>query len=145
VSGGPTLTLAALKQWLPTLVRRAPYLVSAYVIPGRVPAPTREATMLGVTSVNRCRACARVHERWGRAVGLQVRDPLRFTSGEAEAYAYGQALAIEGPHPVGPPAGLSPRHRRELEAAGVLMELANLAGNRMPARTIFTGSTTVPD
>jgi len=135
VSRGPTLTLAALKQWLPTLVRRAPYLVSAYVIPGRVPAPTREATMLGVTSVNRCRACARFHERWGRAVGLQVQDPLRFTSGDAAAYAYGQALAIEGPRSARSPDGLSSRHRRELEATGVLMQLANLAGNRfLPER-----------
>ena len=130
MSGGPVLTRAALRRWLPTLMRRAPDLVSAYVIPGRVPAPTREATMLGVTSVNRCGACARFHERWGRAVGLQVHDPLRFAPREAEAYAYGQALAIEGPHSLGPPAALGPRQRRELEGAGVLMELANLAGNR---------------
>jgi AhpD family alkylhydroperoxidase len=135
VSGGPVLTGAALKRWLPTLVRRTPYLVSAYVIPGRVPAPTREATMLGVTSVNQCRACARFHERWGRAVGLRVHDPLGFTSGDAAAYAYGQALAIEGPRSARSPGGLSSRHRRELEATGVLMQLANLAGNRfLPER-----------
>ena len=129
------LTRAALRRWLPALVRRAPYLVSAYVLPGRVPAPTRESTMLGVTSVNGCRACARFHERWGRAVGLPVHDPLGFTSGDAAAYAYGQALAIEGPRSVRTPDGLSTRHRRELEATGVLMQLANLAGNRfLPER-----------
>lgn len=129
------LALAEVRRWLPTLARRFPYLVPAYLVPGRVPARTREATMLGVTSVNRCRACARVHERWGRAVGLRVQDPLRFAPGEAHAYAYGQALAIEGPRSVIPPAGLDARHRRELEAAGVLMELANLAGNRfLPER-----------
>jgi AhpD family alkylhydroperoxidase len=126
----PTLTLSAMRRWLPTLVRRAPYLVSAYLIPGRVPATTREATMLGVTSVNRCRACARFHERWGRAVGLQVDDPHAFTSGDAAAYAYGRALAIEGPRSARSPRGLSARHGRELEATGVLMQLANLAGNR---------------
>lgn len=126
----PTLTRAALRQWLPVLLRRLPDLVSAYVVPGRVPASLREATMLGVTSVNRCRACARFHERWGRAVGLPVDDPLGFTTGEAGAYAYGQALALEGPRSAGPPDDLSPRHGRELEAAAVLMQLANLAGNR---------------
>jgi AhpD family alkylhydroperoxidase len=131
----PTLTLSGLRRWLPTLVRRAPYLVSAYVIPGRVPAPTREATMLGVTSVNRCQACARFHERWGRAVGLPVHDPLGFTSGDAAAYAYGQAVAIEGPRAARPPDGLRSRHRRELEATAVLMQFANLAGNRfLPGR-----------
>ena len=59
----PTLTLGALRYWLPSLAWRAPDLVSAYLLPGRVPARTREATMLGVSSVNPCRACARVHER----------------------------------------------------------------------------------
>ena len=129
-SGRPTLTLAALRQWLPVLARRTPQLVSAYLLPGRVPASTREATMLGVTSVNRCRACANVHERWGRAAGLPVHDPAGFSPGDAAAYAYGQALALGGPRSASPPADLAPRHRRELEAAGVLMQLANLAGNR---------------
>jgi SAM-dependent methyltransferase len=86
--------------------------------------------MLGVTSVNQCPACARVHERWGRAAGLPVEDPIRFADDEASAYAYGQALAIEGPGAATPSPMLSPRHRRELEAAAVAMELANLAGNR---------------
>jgi AhpD family alkylhydroperoxidase len=128
--GRPALTGAGLRRWLPALVRRSPYLVSAYMVPGRVPARTREATMLGVTSVNRCRACARIHERWGRAVGLQVHDPCGFTSGDADAYAYGQALAIEGLRSVRPPDGLRRRHRRELETVAILMQLANLAGNR---------------
>ena len=126
----PVLTRAALRQWLPSLVRRAPYLVSAYVIPGRVSGRMREATMLGVTSVNRCRACTRVHERWGRGVGLEVHDPLGFASDEAGAYAYGQGLATGGLASAQSPDGLSLRHRRELEAVGVLMQLANLAGNR---------------
>ena len=131
----PTLTRAALRQWLPALRRRTPDLVSAYLLPGRVPASIREATMLGVTSVNRCCACARVHERWGRAVGLAVHDPIGFTAGEAAAYAYGQALAVEGPRSASPSVDLSRRHGRELEAVGVLMQLANLAGNRfLPER-----------
>jgi len=41
--------------------------------------------MLGVTSVDRCRACARVHERWGTAVGLDVGDPLGFLPGEGRS------------------------------------------------------------
>jgi AhpD family alkylhydroperoxidase len=131
----PALTADALRRWLPVLAQRLPDLVSAYLLPGRVAARSREATMLGVTSVNRCRACARVHERWGRAVGLPVQDPLGFTRDEAAAYAYGQALALEGPGAARPPEGLSARHRRELEAAGALMQLANLAGNRfLPER-----------
>ena len=133
--GRPTLTRTALRRWLPLLAQRTPDLVSAYVVPGRVPARTREATMLGVTSVNQCRACARVHERWARAAGLPVGDPLGFAREEAAAYAYGQALALDGPRATTPPAGLSRRHRRELEAAGVLMQLANLTGNRfLPER-----------
>lgn len=133
--GRPMITAAALRQWLPVLVRRMPHLMSAYLLPGGVPASTREATMLGVTSVNRCRACASVHERWGRAAGLPVHDPASFGPADAAAYAYGQALAIRGPRAASPPTDLSPRHRRELEAAGILMELANLAGNRfLPER-----------
>jgi AhpD family alkylhydroperoxidase len=112
------------------LVRRLPYLVTAYLVPGRVPPRVREAAMLGVTSVNRCPACARVHERWGRAAGLPVEDPLGFARDEASAHTYGQRLAIEGPEAATPPFMLSLRHRRELEAAGVAIELANLAGNR---------------
>ncbi|MEO8571425.1 MAG: class I SAM-dependent methyltransferase [Chloroflexota bacterium] len=126
----PTLTAGALRRWSPALARRAPDLLSAYMVPGRVGPPLREATMLGVTSINRCRACARVHQRWGRAVGLEIDDPRGLESGEAAAYAYGQALALDGPRTASPPVSLSPRHRRELEAAGVLMQLANLAGNR---------------
>ena len=130
----PTLTAVALRHWLPPLARRAADLLSAYIGPGRVSGRLREATMLGVTSVNRCRACARVHERWGRAVGLAVDRPDRFAPDEAAAYAYGQALALQGPGAASPPAGLSARHRHELEAVGIAMELANLAGNRfLPA------------
>ncbi len=130
----PTLTAAALRRWLPALARRAPDLLSAYLMPGRVGPQLREATMLGVTSVNRCDACARVHRRWGRAVGLEVEDPRGFDATEAAAYAYGQALALGGPRTAMPPPGLSPRQRRELEAAAVLMQLANLAGNRFLPR-----------
>jgi AhpD family alkylhydroperoxidase len=142
--GRPTLTRLALRRWLPALARRSPDLVTAYLLPGRVAARSREATMLGVTSVNRCRACARVHERWGRAVGLGVGDPLGFTRSEAAAYRYGQALALDGPRSARPPDGLSARHERELEAAGILVQLANLAGNRFlperePGRRILIG------
>ena len=130
----PRLSASALARWLPALVRRSPYLASAYLVPGRVAPGVREATMLGVTSVNRCAACARVHDRWGRAAGLPVGDPVSFGAREAAAYVYGQALAIEGPATAAPPA-LRTRHRREIEAAGILMELANLAGNRfLPER-----------
>jgi hypothetical protein len=45
--GRPMITVAALRQWLPVLARRTPHLVSAYLLPGRVPASMREATMLG--------------------------------------------------------------------------------------------------
>jgi SAM-dependent methyltransferase len=93
----------------------------------------REATMLGVTSINRCTACELVHARWSRAVGLR-RD--RMSPAEASAHAYGQAIALAGPAQAEPPAGLGARHRRELEAAAILMQLANLAGNRfIPAST----------
>jgi AhpD family alkylhydroperoxidase len=85
--------------------------------------------MLGVTSVNQCAACARVHERWAQGVGLPA-DPLGFEPAEAAAYAYGQGLAALGPRMASPPHTLPARHRRELEAAALLMELANLAGNR---------------
>lgn len=83
--------------------------------------------MLGVTSVNRCKACQTVHERWGRGVGLRV-DGL--SPAEAAAYAYGQQLAMGGPVGARPPAEMSRRHQRELEATAILMELANLTGNR---------------
>jgi AhpD family alkylhydroperoxidase len=133
--GRPMVTSASLQLWLPLLVWRMPHLVSAYLLPGRVPASMREATMLGVTSVNRCRACARVHEQWGRAAGLPVHDPASFGPADAAAYAYGQRLAVTGPRAASPPADLAPRHRRELEAAGTLMQLANLTGNRfLPER-----------
>jgi SAM-dependent methyltransferase len=86
--------------------------------------------MLGVTSINRCEACEAVHGRWAAAVGLRVDD---FTPGEAAAYAFGQGVAVSGPRAAQPPSNLSTRHRRELMAVSVLMELANLSGNRFAA------------
>jgi len=85
--------------------------------------------MLGVTSVNRCRACDRVHRRWGRVVGVRFDGPEGLRADETTAYAYGQAMASRGPG-LAHPDGLSRRHGRELEAAAITMELANLAGNR---------------
>ena len=132
---GPKLSATTLRRWLPALVRRVPQLVSAYFFPGRVSARLREATMLGVTSINRCRACDRVHQQWARAVGLRIGGPARFAPDEAAAYAYGQAIAVGRPRSVPPPSGLSLRHGQELEAAAILMELASLAGNRfLPER-----------
>ena len=83
--------------------------------------------MLGVTSINRCEACQAVHGRWAHRIGLHV-DHIE--AAEASAYDFGQRLAMSDDGPVQPPAGLSRRHRRELLAAALLMELANLAGNR---------------
>lgn len=131
----PKLTTTALRRWLPTIVRRLPDLFSAYLVPGRVSPRLREAAMLGVTSINRCAACDLFHRRWARAAGLRMDDLRALAPDEAAAYAYGQALAMTGPRGVEPPPALSGRHRRELEAAGVAMELANLAGNRfLPVR-----------
>ena len=126
----PKLTATALRRWLPALLRRTPNLASAYLVPGRVAPRLREATMLGVTSVNRCRACDRVHRTWARATGLTIDDPLGLAPDAAAAYAYGRAIAIGGPWSAPTPAELGRRHARELEAAAILMELANLAGNR---------------
>ena len=125
-SARPRLTTRALRRWLPPLARHLPDLASAYVVPGRVRPSVREATMLGVTSVNRCGACQAVHGRWSRHAGLRLDD---MSPAEALAFAYGQQVAVSGPDTQPPPA-LSRRHRRELAASAVLMELANLAGNR---------------
>jgi AhpD family alkylhydroperoxidase len=125
-SNRPRLTARAVQRWLPQLARRAPDLLSAYLLPGRLPPRTREAAMLGVTSMNRCRACEAVHQRWGRSVGLR---PDELSPAEASAYAFGQDLAVAGPR-ARPPVEMSPRHRRELTATAIVMELANLAGNR---------------
>ena len=123
----PKLTSRALRRWVPPLVRHLPAVASAYLLPGRVSPRIREAAMLGVTSINRCEACEAVHGRWAAGIGLQ-RDAL--TPDEAAAYAFGQDLAVSGPHGAQPPSGLSRRHRRELMASSIFMELANLAGNR---------------
>ena len=125
----PKLTSRALRRWMPPLVRHLPALASAYLLPGRVPPRIREAAMLGVTSINRCEACEAVHDRWAKDVGLQ-RDA--FTPGEDAAYAFGQRVAASGPHEA-PPVEWRSRHRRELVAVSILMELANLAGNRFLA------------
>jgi AhpD family alkylhydroperoxidase len=129
-TGRPRLTARAMRRWVPPLARHAPALLTAYLLPGRVPPSVREAAMLGVTSINRCEACEAFHGRWAREVGLQ-RD--RMTADEAAAYAFGQQVAVSGPDGVSPPPGMSRRHRRELLAAALLMELANLAGNRFLA------------
>ena len=128
---GPVLTARALRRWLPPLARWSPDLLTAYFVPGRLSPRVREAAMLGVTSVNRCTACQAVHDRWGRAVGL---DAGRLSPDEAAAFAFGQELAVAGPGGARPPDNLEARHRRELEATAIAMELANLAGNRMEAR-----------
>jgi len=129
-SARPRLTARALCRWLPPLARHLPDLASAYLVPGRVRPSVREAAMLGVTSVNRCEACQAVHDRWSRHAGLRLDD---MSPAEALAFAYGQQIAVSGPAALLPPA-LSRRHRRELAASAVLMELANLAGNRFLPR-----------
>jgi len=53
--------------------------------------------MLGVTSINRCEACNRVHQRLARATGLVIDDLGALAPDEAAAHAYGQALAVAGP------------------------------------------------
>ena len=107
----PKLAIAAVRRWLPWLVRRSPYLATGYLVPGRVDPRLREATMLGVTSVNQCVACQRVHERWGAKVGLPAREPETFPAEAAAAYRYGQALAALGPQGAFPAPGSSRRHR----------------------------------
>jgi SAM-dependent methyltransferase len=93
--------------------------------------------MLGVTSVNRCEACEAFHGRWARGIGLRM-DAL--SPDEAAAYELGQRVAISGPDHAQPPVQFSPRHRRELVAVSILIELANLAGNRFLApRTAAPG------
>jgi AhpD family alkylhydroperoxidase len=126
----PRLTSRALRRWAPPLIRSVPALVSAYLLPGRVPPPAREAAMLGVTSINRCGACEAFHGRWARRVGLQLDDP---SAEEAAAYEFGQRVAMAGPEHPRPPMHLSGRHQRELLAVSILMELANLSGNRFLA------------
>jgi AhpD family alkylhydroperoxidase len=125
----PRLTSRALRRWVPPLVRHAPSLATAYLLPGRVSPRTREAAMLGVTSINRCEACEAVHGRWAEEMGLRLDD---LSPAEAAAYAFGQRVAVSGPG-VTPPAAMRERHRRELLAASILMQLANLAGNRFLA------------
>ena len=138
----PKLTSRALRRWVAPLVRHAPSLASAYLLPGRVSPRTREAAMLGVTSINRCEACEAVHDRWATGVGLR-RDA--FTTDEAAAYAFGQRVAVSGPHEAQPPEGMSRRHRRELMAVSVLMELANLSGNRFLTPRVAAPSLQVGD
>jgi SAM-dependent methyltransferase len=87
--------------------------------------------MLGVTSVNRCEACEAFHGRWAKGVGLRLDD---LSADEAAAYEFGQQVAIIGPEHAQPPMQLAARHRRELLAVAILMELANLSGNRFLSR-----------
>ena len=127
----PKLTSRALRRWMPPLARHLPALATAYLLPGRVPPRTREAAMLGVTSINRCEACEAVHVRWATGVGLQL-DAL--SPDEAAAYEFGQRVAVSGPHTAPAPREMRSRHRRELMAVALFIELANLAGNRFLAR-----------
>lgn len=127
----PMLTTRALRRWVPPLIRHLPGLASAYLFPGRLPPATREAAMLGVTSVNRCEACEAFHGRWARGVGLQLDD---LSADEAAAYEFGQRVAIAGPEHAQSPMQFVARHRRELLAVSILMELASLTGNRFLAR-----------
>jgi AhpD family alkylhydroperoxidase len=126
----PMLTTRALRRWVPPLVRSLPSLLSAYLLPGRVPPRVREAAMLGVTSINRCEACEAFHGRWARGVGLQLDD---LSADEAAAFEFGQQVAVVGPEDPRPPVRLRARHRRELLAVSILMELGNLSGNRFLA------------
>jgi AhpD family alkylhydroperoxidase len=133
----PKLTSRALRRWVPPLATQSPWLLSAFLVPGRLPPRLREAAMLGVTSINRCAACEAVHGRWADRIGLRL-DDLR--PDEASAYEFGQRVAASDAGPMTPPAGLTSRHVREMRAAAILMELANLAGNRFLApRSTTTG------
>ena len=125
------LTTRALRRWVPPLVRHIPALATAYLLPGRVQPSIREAAMLGVTSINRCEACEAFHGRWARSVGLQLDD---LSASEAAAYEFGQRVALTGPEDSWPAIPIRARHLRELVAVSILMELANLSGNRFLAR-----------
>jgi AhpD family alkylhydroperoxidase len=96
----PKLTTRALRRWVPALVRSTPALVAAYLLPGRVPPPVREAAMLGVTSINRCEACEAFHGRLARGMGLRLDD---LSAEEAAAYEFGQRVAVAGPENPQPP------------------------------------------
>ncbi len=126
----PTLTTRALRRWVPPLVRSVPALVSAYLVPGRIPPRVREAAMLGVTSINRCVACEAFHRHWASGVGLQLGA---MSAEETAAYEFGQRVAAAGSEDLQPPMQFRARHRRELLAVSILMELANLSGNRFLA------------
>ncbi len=126
----PKLTTRTLLRWVPPLLRLAPALATLYLLPGRVSPRIREAAMLGVTSINRCEACEVIHDRWAKVAGLE-RDAL--TEDEVAAYAFGQHVAVAGPHGARLPARFGRRHRSELRAAAILMELGNLSGNRFLA------------
>ena len=133
----PKLTTRELRRWVPPLVRSLPALVSAYLVPGRVPPPIREAAMLGVTSINRCKACEAFHSRWASGVGLRLGA---MSAEEEAAYEFGQRVAVAGPDEAQPPVQFGARRRRELLAVSILMELANLSGNRfLPPRAMGSG------
>lgn len=71
--------------------------------------------MLGVTSVNRCRACDRVHRRLGRVVGVRFDGPEGLRAAETAAYTYGQAMAARGPcfaHPTASAGGMAESWKR---------------------------------
>lgn len=110
-AGRPRLTARALRRWLPPLARRAPDLLTAYLIPGRLAPRTREAAMLGVTSINRCEACEKVHGRWSRTVGLRLD---RLAPAEASAYARTARIFDVG--------------MRALDRTGIGMARARIAG-----------------
>ncbi len=133
LSTRPRLTSRALRRWVPPLVRHLPAIASAYLLPGRVAPPVREAAMLGVTSINRCDACEAFHGRWARHVGLRVGA---LSTEEAAAYGFGQRIAVIGPRAARPPASMRDRHQHELRGVAILMELANLSGNRFLPRRV---------
>lgn len=141
-SSRPKLTRRALQRWVPPLVRHAPAVMSAFLVPGRVQPKIREAAMLGVTSINRCQACEAFHGRLARHLGLRMDD---LSPAEAAAFDFGQRLAVSGPDEARPPVGFSRRHRRELMAVAILMELANLSGNRFLSPRVASPGVQVGD
>jgi len=135
--GKPTFTFTGFVAALAQNAAGLPALLAAYVAPGRLDPALREAAMVAVSRMNRCRHCTAIHSAWGAAVGMPeapadgAGDDVGTLAGRfARCAVAGTDLATAEREIA---QRLSPSEVRQLAAVARAIDFANRCGNTWDA------------
>jgi AhpD family alkylhydroperoxidase len=135
--GKPAFTFAGFVAALARNAAGLPTLLAAYLAPGRIEPAVREAAMVAVSRMNRCRHCTAIHSAWGAAVGMgdgavddRDSDPSTLAGRFARCVVAGTDLAAAERELA---QRFSPSEVRQLAAVARAIDFANRCGNTWDA------------